>query len=207
MMKTHFSPIPISEQFELLQTEKVQKRFFRKCSEKNENGCILWNGATGFGGHGQFFLKGEKNKGLISAARAIWMINNKKKIRKGLFACHKCDNPPCVNPEHIFLGTPKKNARDMIAKGRGWVPALKGENNPFSKLTDNDVIFIRQSYLSLDDLAKILPASTTSIRDARIGKTWKHIEVKYHGNNLIDRHGNRRNKNADGCNQEVLRAL
>ncbi len=78
------------------------------------NGCWEWIGARCLTGHGKFWY----NKRLGEAHRFSYEIHVGS-IPKGMVICHKCDNPPCVNPEHLFLGTMKDNSQDMMAKGRG----------------------------------------------------------------------------------------
>src|SRR5208282_4029505 len=72
-----------------------------------------------------------------------WELHNGP-VPNGLFVCHKCDNPPCVNPDHLFLGTNKDNVDDMWNKGRGVMCAPSiGVDNVNAKLTDEDIPKIR----------------------------------------------------------------
>ncbi len=86
-------------------------------------GCWTWTGATS-AGYGRI-REGRAGTRYIGAHRVSWELANGP-IPDGLFVCHKCDNPPCVRPDHLFLGTAADNVADMIAKGRGRKPARVG---------------------------------------------------------------------------------
>lgn len=87
---------------------------FWKHVEKTD-GCWLWNGATGEHGYGS--IGGEGGAGNLRANRVSWQLHYGK-VPDGLHVCHRCDNPPCVRPDHLFLGTRKDNLQDAKAKGR-----------------------------------------------------------------------------------------
>lgn len=112
------------------------KDSFWNRTEKKDNGCIIWKGNKR-NGYGRV---GYKNK-LISCHRLVWEWQNGKIPEKQLI-CHKCDNPSCVNHEHLFLGTHMQNMEDCKKKGRS--PNNKGENNPNSKLTSSQIDCIRE---------------------------------------------------------------
>lgn len=78
------------------------------------DGCIEWKGARNPQGYGQKCIKGKRYR----THRLAWEWANGP-IPEGLFVLHKCDNPPCCNPDHLFLGTQTDNMQDMLAKGRG----------------------------------------------------------------------------------------
>lgn len=101
----------------------------------------------------------------VGAHRFSWELANGP-IPDGLFVCHTCDNPTCVNPEHLFLGTPKQNMADMVAKGRcgnrGRGARSRGEEHGQAKLSDSDVAEVRRLYAagsSQDQIAKTFSVS------------------------------------------------
>ena len=100
----------------------IEHRFWGKVGKLGNNDCWNWNGSVDGNGYGTLFIKvGLSPK---KAHRLSWEICNGK-ILNGLYVCHKCDNPSCVNPSHLFLGTAKENMKDC---------SLKGRLNPISKL-------------------------------------------------------------------------
>lgn len=104
------------------------------------NDCWEWMGALTYQGYGVY----GKPKRL--AHRLSWEHYNGP-IPDGMFVCHKCDNPPCVNPEHLFLGTQADNMRDMDSKGRRAKPYDRhGVKNPRARLTPDQVAEIRRLY-------------------------------------------------------------
>ena len=89
-----------------------QERFWQKV-QKIKDACWKWNGTKFDTGYGAFWRNGKQ----CHVVRLMWEITNGD-IKQGLFVCHHCDNPNCVNPDHLFLGTQKDNMHDCIAKGR-----------------------------------------------------------------------------------------
>ena len=90
-------------------------------------------------------------------------------LKDGLFVCHECDNPACVNPGHLFAGTAADNARDCSKKDR----TLFGTRSPWAKLTNEAVRYIRESDESIAALARRFGVSHRTVSVARSGETWK----------------------------------
>jgi hypothetical protein len=125
--------------------KNLEEKFWEKVDkngcfcERLQSRCWIWNGWKISGGYGKIKINGI----VIYAHRFVWNITNGE-IPVGILVCHKCDNPSCVNPEHLFLGTMKDNMQDKIKKGRGNFAC--GERNGSAKLCEKDVISIRDRY-------------------------------------------------------------
>lgn len=118
-----------------------------------KDGCWAWNGAKTCDGYGR--VNNGRNKSPIGAHRVSWFIH-KGKIPRGLFVLHKCDNPECTNPDHLFLGTQRDNIIDAFKKGRiDNFNHESGENNNVAKLSMFDVKKIRAEYSSGKTMAEI----------------------------------------------------
>ena len=117
-------------------------RFFRRVELGSPNDCWNWTGSRiKANWHGQW----RSSDGRIELThRAAWRLM-KGEIPKGLWVLHKCDNPVCVNPAHLFLGTASDNCKDMLAKGRARPKTSKGSAHANSKLTEDLVRDIRAS--------------------------------------------------------------
>ena len=118
--------------------EKSIKRFFKfvQLPEDQENDCWVWTGATNKCGYGEFWYSKAKR----SAHRFAYFLYNKSEdiSLNNLYVCHTCDNPHCVNPNHLFLGTHNDNMVDKKNKLR----APHDENNHFNKYTTDDLCSI-----------------------------------------------------------------
>lgn len=153
------SPTPISERI----WQYVNKT----------DGCWLWTASVDRKGYGKITVRtGEKTKWVI-AHRAVYELLVGP-IPEGMHLLHHCDNPLCVNPSHMFIGTNDDNIRDMIAKGRN----NKGEDQHCAKLTESQVIEIRRKLASVDQktLANEYGVTVGCIRAIRIRKSWKHLD-------------------------------
>lgn len=115
-------------------TTHVFTRLLNKYVENETTGCWEWTGGKNNVGYG-FVRDGDKMR---TAHRVSYEMHNNTTIPKGMCVCHSCDNPLCINPDHLWLGTRKQNSEDMIRKGRqhnwtkdgGWVSPMKGKKQP-----------------------------------------------------------------------------
>lgn len=149
-------------------------------------GCWEWQGSRLPKGYGRFNIGGE----IVGAHRVSWELANGP-IPAGLHVLHRCDNPPCVNPAHLWVGTNAENHADKRAKGhsRGAVGELngrrtkpwctaRGEGSGASKLTEHDVIYIRGLRVigfTTGELAKMYGVSPETIRGVHNRRTWAHV--------------------------------
>lgn len=148
-------------------TDEDRKRFEAKF--RVTPGCWIWIAAKSSAGYGQLSF----GKGVNLGAHRISYQLYVGPISKGCFVCHRCDNPSCVNPDHLFAGTPQQNSNDMIRKGRQNTPL--GEKQGTSKLTNEAVIEIRASRDSQYVLAERYGVSQSLISYVKSRKIWTHI--------------------------------
>lgn len=142
--------------------------------------CWLWMRGLSYQGYGKFWCG--KSKRSWTASRFAWTITYGP-IPPGIFICHKCDAPACVNPDHLFLGTQRENLADCIAKGR----TAKGCRNAAAKINETIVRQIRASYVrcaptpyapnpfSTNGLAKRFGISQRTVWSIVHRKIWRHI--------------------------------
>lgn len=143
------------------------------------NTCWEWTGARFEKGHGSFPVNTGKGKVRCwIATRALFELILDIRIPKGFYICHKCDNPPCVNPDHLYFGSPRDNSDDKVRAKRH----LFGERAIAAKLKDNDVIAIRELHKKFPHKTakEIISELSLSITDSTIcnilrGKTWQHL--------------------------------
>lgn len=150
----------------------LRTQFFENIQVARPDDCHVWTGRCSSDGYGLMWCRKE---GLMVASRLVWEYTHGP-IPDGKLVCHQCDNPPCCNVKHLFLGTNKDNITDMVRKGRG----AKGETSGKSKLTELTVIEIRKLYstgnYTLVELGKKFNVSHQNISSVVKKETWNHIK-------------------------------
>lgn len=147
-----------------------EARFWSKVSKGNT--CWLWTDGSDKDNYGKFMTK--ENGIQIDHRAHIYSYELKHDpIPEGMCVCHTCDNPPCVNPFHLFLGTTEQNTFDRNQKGR----QAKGAKVATSKLEDEDVKTLRllSDTLSVTQLAKRFNITRSSVYAILARRTWKHV--------------------------------
>ena len=131
--------------------------------------CWNWTHGKLAGGYGQVVLSKKK-----WTSHRLFYSAFVGPIPEGMLVCHKCDNPSCVNPEHLFLGTHLDNNRDCYAKGR--MPLRYGHlATNVAKLTETQAKHIKYSDLASKELVALYGVNQSQISRIRSGKTWKNI--------------------------------
>lgn len=146
-----------------------QERFWRYVDRGGPNGCWSWIGAKcRKTGYGSLQIDGTGRR----AHRFSYELHHGP-IPDGMVVMHACDNPGCVNPAHLSLGTNQDNVDDKMAKGRHRGP--RGELSGSARLTRADVVRIRAERRTCNVWAAELGVSPKTIADARSGRTWAHL--------------------------------
>lgn len=152
--------------------QPLEVRFSKYLGTPTATGCVPWTGRTVGRGYGQIDSGGGKGRGLLSHRVAYELAYGA--IPDGQLVLHKCDNPPCCNPEHLFLGTHSDNVADMYSKRRG----IHGERAPHARLTESLVLDIRAKHAAgakQNALAAEYGVSTTAMNSVILRRSWRHI--------------------------------
>lgn len=146
----------------------IENRFWARVRKSDD--CWEWTSGFDHFGYGRMHVKGS----VVDVHRLSWALANGP-IPEGMCICHKCDNPPCVNPSHLFLGTDADNIHDRDAKGR----TQRGMRRTSAKLSDGDVIEIRRAYADGEgnqhELGRSFNVTQQTIWSVVHRVTWTHI--------------------------------
>ncbi len=157
--------------------EKTLERFWSKVERRGQDDCWLWRGTKRVPNkcgqvYGSFGFTESGKSVTYRAHRFAWMVTNGR-IPPGMVVMHVCDVPLCCNQAHLRMGTQAENVADQYAKGRGTY----GEKHGRAKLTEDQVIAIRQSTKSISELARIYNINYAAMKRAKNGETWKHLPL------------------------------
>jgi uncharacterized protein (DUF433 family) len=147
------------------------QRFNAKIEKDAVSECWIWIASTAGSGYGQFRIPGTRRN--VYAHRMAWELRNGT-VPAEKAVCHSCDNPRCVNPDHLFLGDQSVNMKDMAAKSRH----LFGEKNSQSKLTAIEVHAIHEASASgqtQSAIAKRFRIGQMTVCRILRGERWHHI--------------------------------
>lgn len=152
--------------------DSPEERFEQQYEKDEETGCWVWTGTRHDRGYGQIGVDSKT----VGAHRYSYELHNGD-IPEGAFICHKCHNPPCVNPDHLYAGDAKSNAQDAIDNG-DW-PEIYGERQGNSSLSDEQAVEIRERYASEDltyaDIEREYEISPPAISNLINGNTYPHV--------------------------------
>jgi len=146
----------------------TRERFYSKVARDQKTGCFIWIGSKMLNGYGRIKVNGTN----WLAHRFSWEMHLGT-VPKDLCVCHHCDNPLCVNPAHLFLGTNQDNANDCVQKGRANLP--KGEKHPRHRLTAKEILAIRADKRKRPLIASDYGVSSDHIKDIQRRRRWQHL--------------------------------
>ena len=161
------SPNSKATQFKAL-VVPLELRFHESYIPEPNSGCWLWLANLDNKGYGRITVP---NLGFVGAHRVSWEIANKRKTKK--FILHKCDNPACVNPDHLYAGTQRDNIRDRTQRNR-WRPD-RGMAHANAKLTDENILAIRNDLRSQRKIALDYKISQAAVSLIKTRRRWTHV--------------------------------
>ena len=154
--------------------ENIERRFNSKF--KHGDGCWLWTGSRSERGYGTLSIDGKTKK---ATHVQVWLTTGEWPAA-GMVVCHRCDNPSCVRPDHLFVGTVAENNADRHRKGRSApLPRprthRRGERHGCAKLNEQQATEILHSRAKNRDLVKKYGVSRFTITAIRSGRGWAHL--------------------------------
>ena len=152
----------------------IAERFWEKVRKGRPNECWEWQAARNEKGYGRLTA----GRGVhLKAHRVAWALSNGCKLEPSACILHRCDNPPCCNPRHLFVGTMKDNTDDMIKKGRNSNPPHRyGENHHAAKFDERTAKKIIRDNRTLSAIAEEHGISWMTVFRLKHGLTWKNLK-------------------------------
>lgn len=155
--------------------------WFMQYVEKSD-GCWEWSGIRDGAGYGFFQIARQTDKvrrvvKMWKAHRYSWHLHFGE-IPNGLWVLHRCDNPPCVRPDHLFLGTNRDNTLDSLAKDRSYLK--NGERSPFSTISNSTALLIKQMLrdgFSTLETSKAAKVKIHVVNNIKYGRAWRWLTV------------------------------
>lgn len=167
--------------------ERDVSRFMAKV-DKRTDGCWLWTGAKDRKGYGRFSVgdsrreDGSRRNSMVAAHRFAYELHNGPIPQgpgwHGYCVLHRCDNPGCVRPDHLFIGTNADNVQDMDNKGRRVNAQVKGDMHPLAKLTTEKVLQIYamvKSDRTQTSVAREFGVCLSTVNHIKTGRLWAHV--------------------------------
>jgi hypothetical protein len=143
-----------------------REKFERNFIKAGIDDCWPWSGSLYNDGYGAFFFEGKALRANIVALEL-----DGRPVPKGHYACHTCDNPPCVNPAHLYPGTPAQNMADAKARGR----LRAGEQSHWARLQECDIAEIRRATGTHKAIAERYGVARATVTLIRLRKTWASV--------------------------------
>ena len=155
---------PCDDNYPVLASD--MERFAKKYVIDQRSGCWLWTASKHKQGYGVLNVAGKSRRAHRVAYQAF-----KGRCPGEFLVCHRCDNPSCVNPDHLFLGTQKQNVADAVRKGR----AIRGERVAAGKLTESEVRKILSDTRPTREIANDFGVARQSVNAIKTRKSWRYL--------------------------------
>lgn len=155
------------------QRSSPEKFWSHVAIQQDNNACWEWQAYRKSNRYGELTYKRQK---WIASRLAYVLANNIDVLPVGMHVCHKCDNPPCCNPNHLFLGTAKDNVHDAMKKGRAYLK--KGAEHPSAKMTEEKVRKIRLLHelgFSYKEIGRVYDIDIYQVRAIVKKRSWAHV--------------------------------
>lgn len=139
---------------------------------RTETGCWEWTRCLDGCRYGMIGHQGK----IWRTSRLVYELMHG--IPEGMQVLHRCDNPPCINPDHLWIGTQQDNIVDMYAKGRDRTSPQRGENNPSAKLSEDavrQILEMAANGVTQATIARHFGVCDASVHGIRTGRTWRHV--------------------------------